>query len=113
MQTTPFENIQCKSLSIVDNDDIERVRISADQNGGRIDVVNKGENGCGFTLSFLNGQPVIGILNEEGKLGVNLFADAEGGVLNILGKDGKTKITLFVEQGRGKILSGEDTFNLI
>ena len=112
MRTTPFEHIQCKSLSIVDKDGITRVGISTDDNGGRIDVTSKHETGCGFVLSFDAGQPVIGILDKDGKLGVNLSVDANGGFLNILGKDGKTKITLFVEEdGRGCIMSGEDVFN--
>lgn len=111
MQTTPFEHVQCKGLSIVDESGIERVRISTDRNGGRIDIASKHERGGGFVLSFDTGQPAIGILNKDGKLGINLSVDAEGGFLNIIGKDGKTKITLFIDDGNGTIVSGEDVFN--
>ena len=93
-----FEHIQCRSLSIVDKHGIQRVRISTDDNGGRIDIASKHEKGGGFVLSFDTGQPSIAILNKDGKLCINLSVDAEGGFLNIIGKDGKTKITLTNEQ---------------
>lgn len=111
MQTTPFEHVQCRGFSVVDEVGIERVRISTDQKGGRIDVVNNGETGCGFSLSFDTGQPSIAILDKDGKLGVTLTVNEEGGFLGIAGKDGKAKIILFVEDGGGEIVSGEDAYH--
>ena len=57
-----FEHIQCKSLSIVDKHGIQRARISTDDKGGRIDITNNEEKGCGFALCFDTGQPSIAIL---------------------------------------------------
>ena len=111
METTSFEHIECKSISIVDEERNARVHISTDDNGGRITIVDKQEAGGGFTLCFDPGQPAMTILDKDGKLCFFVTVDVEGGLLNILGKDGKTKIILFVENGRGKIVSGEDVYN--
>lgn len=111
METTQLDSVQCKRLAIVDNNGIERVRLSADQTGGRMEIVGREGNHGGFVLSFYNDEPSIAILDKNGKLIVNLMVAADGGLLNILGKDGKTKITLFVDDGRGVIESGEDVFN--
>jgi len=35
---TKFEHVHCKSLAIVDDTGIERIRLSLDENGGRIDI---------------------------------------------------------------------------
>ena len=111
MKTTALEHIQCKSLSIVDKDGIDRVQITADLNGGRIDVVSTHEKGCGVSVSFDTGQPCIAILDKDGTLGMTLTVNDEGGYVGIGGKDRKAKLLLFVEDGKGTIASGEDVFN--
>lgn len=111
MEITSFEHIECKSISIVDEERNARVHISTDDNGGRISIVDNQEAGGGFNLCFDLGQPSITILDKDGKLCFLVTVDAEGGFLNISGKDGKTKILLFVENSRGCIVSGEDVYN--
>ena len=112
MEITTFERIQSKSLEIVDNDGIARVQITADQNGGRIDVVSTHETGCGISVSFDTGQPCIAILDKDGTLGMTLTVNDEGGYVGIGGKDRKAKLLLFVEDGRGRIEVGEDLLKL-
>lgn len=111
METTQLDYVQCKRLAIVDENGNERVRLSADQTGGRMEIVGREGNHGGFVLSFFQDQPSIALLDKNGKLIVNLMVEADGGLLNILDKDGKTKISLFVNEGRGVIESGEDVFN--
>ena len=112
MEITTFEHIQSKSLAIVDNNGIVRVKISADESGGRIDVVSTHETGCGVSVSFEHGQPLIGLLDKDGKVALTLTVNDEGGYVGIGGKDRKAKLILCVEDGTGHIEVGEDLLKL-
>ena len=111
MRQSIGEHVECRTLSIIDDDGEPRVHLSVDKNGGRVDIADiKGEGG-GTSLCFDSGMPVINILDKNANLGITLAVHSEGGLIQVIGTDRKTKCLLFVENGEGKIVSGDNILN--
>lgn len=112
MKTKRFERVECKTLVVVDNNGVERVCLSTDSDGGRIDIVDNKNEGGGVTINFNLATPSISLIHQNRKSSIVLLLDDNGGVINVSGKDGKTKVSLLVdESGEGLILGNEDVFS--
>ena len=96
----------------MDNDGNPRVEITADETGGRIDLISTHETGCGISVSFQKGQPLIVLFDKDGRVALSLTANDEGGYVGIGAADTKAKLILCVEDGRGCVATGEELCNL-
>ncbi len=82
-QRDKFDEIECRSLTVVDADGKTRVNLTTDEYGG-----------------------VVYAFGKDGKLGAELSVDERGGVVSVAGKDGKSVVVLHIsELGGGFVVA--------
>jgi hypothetical protein len=124
-QTSDYEDITCRSLTIVDKTGGERIKLINGSDGGRIELVNK-SGGEGIRLSSHSdggrmivwgkktwstlighsgdGQGFLKIFSPAGRALVNLSATGTGGFIGITNKTGEEAINMFPDDyGNGRI----------
>jgi hypothetical protein len=105
METKEFDHIQCKKLSIVDDEGKDRILLSTDDNGGHILIADKHGKDSLISLRFnANAQGVMGIV-MNGKVKLDLSIDDEGGYIDIYGQDDEEiKVSLKVDDDGGCVV---------
>ena len=114
-----FGDIECSSLTVVDNDERIALSIDAGEFGGRLyaygkdgksavyiaarepggTVYTSGNDGkSGVYLGFINGRGAVVTQDENEKPVTQLYATDYGGAVTILGKDLQSQGTLGVNQ---------------
>lgn len=108
-EPTQLEHIECKRLTVVDDNGLELIRLSTDRNSGRIDITqssNEDGNAKAISLHFRYGMPEITITNEQNNQAIILMMNENGGAIQLT-SEGKTKALLWIDENQcGQLLKG-------
>lgn len=108
-----YDRIECKTLAVVDDEGLERIRLSTDDNGGRVDIigpVKSDQPEYGFSLSFDLTVPSFQIISKDHG-GITISVIPGGAFINLIGSDGKVKASLSAEETGGLLMTGDDVLN--